>query len=424
MPDINPAGDKSDAARDELLSAIKQAAGEVVADVVEAQFKKIADERGAKGFNPLGGGNTEITINNIGQGAKSAPVAGGFFAAAIVGLEAEKRGKSGLDAATAYAEKSLRDDVKPAALKALSASKFEDSAFMISDAIRDTWIELLYPNVSVLSLNPQILPMPTGSMTLPQKVSGTTYSFVGEAQEPGISQPKVGAKAMRAKKGGSQVAINMDLVRRGGPRVAAYVQDQMIQDAAIGKDLALLRGLGTEHSPLGLYYRSSTGIPATTTNPTTPAFADVLADLGKVITAQETTNLGFNRAGWTLAPRVKNYMMFQCLTALGLPYFMEELKGGTLMGFPYRSSTQVPVNLGGGANESWIMLANYANVIYGETMNTLLKISDEASYHDAGGNLVSAFGQDQMVIQLLEEYDITVEYQQAVHLLTTVKYGG
>ncbi len=425
MADINPAGDRSDAARDELLAVIKQACGEVVADMVETNFKALAEKRGVEGFNPLAA-PAEIHVTTTAKGDRPWAVdttVGATVACGLMGLiGARKQGRDPMAAAVEYAEKSLGAKDRPVALKALSASKFEDSGFLIPDTVRDQWIELLYPNLSVLSLGPQILPMPTGKMTLPKQVTGTSYSFVGEAQEPAISQPTQGGLSLSAKKGGIEVAINNDLVRRGGPRVANYVQDLMVKDASVGKDLALLRGLGTEFTPRGLYYFSASNVTAT--NSTTPAFADILSDLGKVITAQETTNLGFNRAGWIVAPRVKNYMMFNALTALGLPYFMEEIKSGTIMGYPYRASTQVPVNLGGGANESWMILANFANVLYAETMNTLIKISDEASYKNAAGTLVSAFGQDQTVIQLLEEYDLGVEYNLAVHRLDTIKWGA
>lgn len=89
----------------------------------------------------------------------------------------------------------------------------------------------------------------------------------------------------------------------------------------------------------------------------------------------------------------------------------------TVFGVPYVSTNQVPENLGAGGNESEIYLADFSEVIIGDTLAAELKVTEGAAYHD-GSAVVSGLSQDQTVASVIMEHDIAVKHDTSLAVLS------
>jgi HK97 family phage major capsid protein len=92
------------------------------------------------------------------------------------------------------------------------------------------------------------------------------------------------------------------------------------------------------------------------------------------------------------------------------------------MGFPYYTTTQIPTNLGTGANESELYLVEMTHAILGESERLLIDASTEAAYWD-GTQLQSTYSRDQTAIRAIAEHDFAMRHDQAVVVLSGLKYG-
>ena len=96
---------------------------------------------------------------------------------------------------------------------------------------------------------------------------------------------------------------------------------------------------------------------------------------------------------------------------------------GSLWGYPYGVTTQVPENLTdhGNVDESEVYFADFADCVIGEAQRLILDASAEAAYSD-GVNVIAAFSQDQTVVRTIAEHDFVVRRDVSVCVLNGVRW--
>lgn len=302
--------------------------------------------------------------------------------------------------------------------KALSASTVSEGGIVVPEQVAADIIPLLRPASAVYSLQPRIETMPSGVHTMPKIAGGAAAEYIGENDNAGKTEPTWGAVRLTAKKLAALLPLSNDWVRRASSGSDSSVRDDLVGAFAQRGDLAFIRGGGSQYSPKGLRYQALAGnvIPANAT----VNLANVTTDLGKLVLALANANVAFARPGWMMAPRTWNYLM-TVRDANGNFAFRDELLQGRLWGWPFKWTTQIPVNLGGGTDESELYLADFADVVVGETESLMIDTSTEAAYFD-GTNLQSAFSRDQTVIRGIVEHDIGIRQDACVAVLTAVKW--
>lgn len=296
--------------------------------------------------------------------------------------------------------------------------------FLIPEDVSGELIELLRPASVVLSFNPVIMPMDNGNLTMNRINVGTTASYIGELQDVPATGVQFGQLKLSSKKLAALVPISNDLLQSASTQADAVVRDDMVLSMATRMDLAFIRGAGSQFSPLGLR-NQLTGTSFEATNvlamTATPDLAKVTTDLGRLELALLNANVPMTRAGWMMSPRV---MMFLYNLRDGNGnYAFPEMRDGTLRNKPYRVTTQIPSNLGGGT-ESELYLADFAHVVVGEQQGIELAISTEAAYRDASNALQASFSRDETVIRAIAKHDIAMRHLPAVAILTGVTWGA
>ena len=376
-----------------------------------AEFRVEQEKKSAENSTALAG-----LLKAAGKGhSEDAPVEKGMKAARF--LRAIAAGKGNRQQAVEFAEKAWKDDMGGEVAKALSAGSATGAGLLIPPDYADEVIELLRNKTAVRKMGAVSVPMPNGSMTIPKQTGGVSASYIGENLGDRATQPVVGNVVLTYKKLRVTVPISNDLLLFAKAQADSLVRNDMLKGMSLKEDSAFLRGDGTEFTPKGLFNwcPAANKIPANGT----VNLANVTVDLGKLILALEEANVAFSKPGWIMAPRTRHYLM-TVRDANGNFAFRPEMLMGTLWGYPFVSTNQVPKNLGGGGNESEIYFVDFDDTIIGESSEMSVDASQEASYLDENGNLVSAFALDQTVLRVIARHDFAMRHAESIAILTAV----
>lgn len=305
------------------------------------------------------------------------------------------------------------------ATRALSTSTVEEGAAIVPETLSTELIEFLRPMSAVRRLNPIVLPLASGKLSIPKLTGGAVAGYIGENDNAPKTQQVFGNLNLVFRKLAALIPVSNDLIRYANRQVNTMVRDDTVSALRDASDPKFIRGPGTENAPKGLRYWAPAGNVIAANN--TVNLANVTEDLGKLILALEEANVRMLRPGWIFAPRTKHYLM-TVRDGNGNYAFRDEMLAGTLWGFPFSSSTNVPKNLGGGT-ESEVYLADYADVVIGEAPNIGLQASDTAAYHD-GSSVQAAFSRDQTVLRAIQEHDFGMRHAESVAVLNEVTWGA
>lgn len=303
--------------------------------------------------------------------------------------------------------------------KALSSSIAADGGVLVQGAHANDVIELLRAAVAVRSLDPRILPMDEGTMTLPKHTAGATSYWIGENDAITESQPAFGETKLIAKTVASLVPVSNQLLRRNSYAADMIVRDDMVAELGVTMDAAFIRADGTNGKPKGLRYWAQAANVVNMTS--TPDLAKVTSDLLKAIQRLEDSNVKLIRAGWIIAPRVKRYLM-ELRDGNGNFAFKDEMMTGKLFGYSFRSTTSIPTNLGGGT-ETEVYFADFADVVIGESTGIVVDTSSEAAYV-SGGSTISAFQNNQTLVRAVMETDLAMRHAESVTVINACTWGA
>jgi len=315
-----------------------------------------------------------------------------------------------------------------AVIKALGETGFATGGALVPEVFSGEVIELLRSYSAFMSLGPTMLPMNRGSLTIPYISAGATASYVGENANISKQEQTFGQLLLSAKKLAVLTPISNDLLRDGGPMVDRVVRDDLV--AALGEraDAAFIRDDGTVNKPKGLYYWAVSGNKYNAANAATGAdgstLAEITADLGRAVQKLMDAKIKITRAGWLFGPRVWR-KLFTIRDGNGNLVFADEMRMGTLFGYPFKVTQQIPTNLtgSGGSADTEVYFADFSSVVIGESSELEISAGDGVAYHD-GSNVISAFSQDQTVIRAIERHDLGCRQRgNEVAVIERVRWG-
>lgn len=305
-------------------------------------------------------------------------------------------------------------------VKALLASDGSAGGFLVPVTFSTDVVEFLRPMSAVRKLNPNIISMPSGTTKIPKIITGASATYIGESVNIPRSEQVFGQLTLSFKKLATLVPISNDLVRYSSPSIDSVVRDDVVRAMAARENQAFLRDPGSENTPRGLRYAIASANVLAVSG--TDILADITTNLGRLVLALEDANIPMTRPGWIFAPRTRHRLMTVMNTNSAF-VFRPEMLAGTLWGFPYAVSTVVPTNLGSGGNESEVYLADFADVVIGESQSLIVDSSTEASYWD-GSTQQSAYSRDETVVRCILEEDLALRRDTAAAVLTGVTWGA
>lgn len=354
-------------------------------------------------------------------------------------------------AAEKYGERhSITRSFEPAVVpgsRALVTSVGASGGFIVPPDYVAEIIELRRPMAVVRASGPRVLPMPRGTMTLPGQASAATASYGNEQSSIPVSQQTLRSIIATAKKLSAMVPVSNDMMRYADPAADAFVRDDLVKVIGLREDLAFLLGDGTQNSPMGMlsfanrFVQSNAGtvgIWLTTANSTfavggnfitsneTYDLSTVAQELGGAVNRLDSANVPDTKRVWFMHPRSFNYLN-NVQNSLGVYVYRDELSKGTLLGYPFKKTTQIGDNYydATGANKdlSFVFLTEMDSAMILDSMSLELMVSREGSYVDANSNTVSAVQSDQTLIRAITEHDFQMRHDAAIAVIQGVRWA-
>ena len=332
-------------------------------------------------------------------------------------IRALAAGKGDPQKAAAFAQKAWKDE---AIVKALQTDEGEAGGYLVPEEYSSQLIEYLRPLAVVRRMNPVIIPMETGTMSMPAVTGGASAEYIGEGTNVPKSQPTFGQVKLTWKKLACLVPISNDLIRFSSPKADEVVRNDLVGAMAQREDAAFIRDDGTNDKPKGLLNWIATANKFEANK--TVSLANVTTDLAKAIYYLRKNETKFLNCGWILSPGSELYLR-TIRDSNGNFAFKGEMDQGKLFGFPFGVTTQVPDNLGDGEDESEIYFVDFADAAIGESSQVEIEISSEAAYYD-GSNVVSAFSLDQTVLRAIARHDFAMRRNTSGAVIQAVTWGS
>lgn len=387
--------------------------------MTKEELEKLISDRVEAGLQPLkesNGGFLQQLLAGI--AAQKGPANNGHTipgqgAARIIRALAATKGDP--LAASRWAQEKFGDE---AVARALGTSNASSGGFLVPEEYSTEIIELLRNAAVIRKLDPTVVPMHTGVMSIPRLTAGASADYIGESTAQKATQEEVGQLRLVWKKLRATVPVSNELLAFSNPSADAMVRDDVVRALAVREDAAFLRDDGTNGKPKGMRYWAASGnVTATSATSNTDA-TGIQSDFKDCLDALEGHNVRMIRPAWIMAPRSKNALIN--LRAANGQLIFPEVRGAnpTAYGFPIATTNNVPTNLGGGSNEGELYLVDMVDAVIGEATTLMIEVSTEASYTDANGNLVSAFDRDETVIKVIERHDFVMRHDYSVAVKT------
>jgi HK97 family phage major capsid protein len=437
---------------DRLKKAVEAIDVEIKATTEEydAEIKRLEDleNLGRSGARPVDGQDSqhrapaevnkdpytsEEAAKALGVGTNKGLIVGGFCKA--IGMAGGSVYVAAQAAKDAYGE---RHPITVAIQKALAAGIGPSGGFIVPPEYVNEIIELLRPRAVVRAANPRSMPMPRGTMTLPAQTAAATATYGSETAQISASQQQLGQIVATYKKLTALVPVTNDLMRYASPAADAFVRDDLVKVMALREDLAFLIGDGTQDTPKGFlgfannYVANQAGTVGNWSSTGDSTYAvggnfitsnesytltTVANELAGLVNKLDTANVPDIKRRWFFHPRIFNYLN-NLLNSLGVYVYRDELSRGTLLGYPFSKSTQIPVNLydtnAAQTTCTFIFLVEMDDAIVLDSMSLELAVSREGTYYDTTGTLQSAFQKDQTLIRAIAEHDFQMRHLPSI----------
>lgn len=269
-------------------------------------------------------------------------------------------------------------------------------------------IDLLRPRVIVRKAGAETSPLPAGQMRRARMIGGATAAYSGEGLPAGMSQQEFDSVDQSFKKLTAFVGVTSELIRFSTVNIARTIRNDVIKAMAAREDIAFLRNDGTGGRPKGLRHWV---LPANW-NTCDATVVAVEAFLRGCVSRVEDADVMMTSPGWGMRASAKNFLA-NLRDGAGNKVYPSIDANGTLHGYPIYTSSQIPNNLGAGADTE-IYFADFAEMMIGDAMTLTIKTSDAASFVDDQGATRSAFQEDLTVMRAISEHDFASMHDEAI----------
>lgn len=305
--------------------------------------------------------------------------------------------------------------------RAVAAGIGADGGFAIPEVMANEIIEILRPISVVMGFGPRELDLVNGNLTLPRGVTGSTAAYKGEVVAATKSQPTFGQKKLDARFLAVLVPVGNRFLTMAPEAAIAFVRDDIVASYATKFDATALRGAGSEYTPTGIRYLVDSGNVTAGYNSTTPTLTQVQTSLYQAIGFVQDSNKPFIRPGWVFCGRTERYIR-QLRDGNGGKAF-PEMDEGKLLGYPFKSTENIPKNLGIGTNESEILFGDFDDFIVGRAPGMEVKFIPDAAY-DENGTVKAGASTDESVYRLVDGHDFQLRHSTSFGVLNAVKWGA
>lgn len=305
--------------------------------------------------------------------------------------------------------------------KALGTGTLAGGGALIPPEFSQDFIEELGAKAVVVSMGVDRVPMAENNLTLPFLDSSATAAYKAESANATKSEPTFGQLSLNTKELIAIVPYSNQLLASPGAKIEMRLRDHLLRVMARKMDVTLIRSAGSSSEPKGMLYWADSGNKFNSSGTT---LAQTTDDLGDAVQKLEDNDVPLDGApGWLFNPRTKKHLM-TIRDSNGNYAFRDELNEGKLMGYPFKVTTQIPKNLGGGSNESEVYFAAFDSLILGEQEDITLSAHPDAAYWD-GSSVVSGLSRNETVMRAVAHHDFGAGHRgKEIAVIQAVTWGA
>lgn len=287
--------------------------------------------------------------------------------------------------------------------RAMNSSILGAGAGFVSTESWGGLVDFNWPNTVVRALGAQSIPVRKNSIDVLYIDSAAGAQRRGQLNP--AAQTSVGEKHLRLtlKLISAFMAASNELLDEADISLDVFYRAMLSRALAAKEDIDFLMGLGSQNDPRGFDWwvdnTKNTMLPDAhhfnrSLATGLPTFKTVRADLFKAMQIVEESNIMPTRPGWAMNVATK-YGLMRALNVQDIPAFGDEMRGGTLLGAPFATTTAMPKNLvgdnagSGTGNKSMVNYGDWSTFVVAEDPNVELKVMDGAAYRDVNGNVIT-----------------------------------
>jgi len=307
-------------------------------------------------------------------------------------------------AAAEYLSKLAKGD--RTATKALSAGTSTSGSELVPTYVSDQIITLAQ-KYGLIRQRAKKWPMQGINENIPTLSTLTAYRLAGDTAAITSSQPTTGALQLRAKTVGVIIPVSKVLLENATADLVDAISDLAAKAIAKLEDQWGLLGLGSGE---GVFQTS--GVPVTTLASATTYSGATAEDLLSMLD-QIDENFLSPSMRWALSLSVLNvFRRLRAAVSTDKQGFLFEGFGGslppTMWDVPYDTTAVMPKTSDGSqAAKAFLALVDYDNVIYGDSKQYQMEISDQATITDTDGStLINLFQQNMVALKVYGLVDI------------------
>lgn len=315
-------------------------------------------------------------------------------------------------------EKEVFDETKK---RTLIQGSDPAGGYLVPNQILADFIDLLRSKTVVKEMGATVMSGLIGSpVEIMRQTSGSTAYWVAENTDITASEQTFGELTMAPKQLSAMTKMSNRLLRMSNPSVEGLVRNDLAKVLARALDLSALRGTGSASEPLGIANTAGINTHELATNGQTPT----VDDLYDTLLLLEEDDVELDGAGWVFTPRTwnslrklkdgqSNYLLQNNTQGWITDTPATNAVMGTLLGMPFRTTTQIPNNLTVGTSDvcSEMYFGNWSEVMVGEWFGLQFAASQETS---------DAFSKNSTWVRLIQEVDVAVRQPLALCLVTGV----
>lgn len=298
---------------------------------------------------------------------------------------------------------------------AMSVGSDTAGGYIVPSEYVNEIIELLRAESIVMALGATSLTGLVGvPVELPKQTGGATAYWVGENSAITESNLTVGQITLTPKAVAALVKLSNRLLRLSNPSVETMIRNDIGTVLALEIDRACLRGTGANTEPIGIANTSNINTVTIGTNGGAPTF-DYLYNMQYEL---QLDNAFRGKLGYAFHPATRKKLLQTKIAQFsgdtGGEYIVQPMVSDAQlqawMGFPYKMTTQIPINLTKGTAEDCteIYFGNWAELIVGSWGGLEIMASKETS---------DAFEKNQTWIRIIQEVDVAVRHAQSFCLI-------
>lgn len=282
--------------------------------------------------------------------------------------------------------------------------------FLVPPEVLDVLIDLLRAMTVLDKVGVTMMPGLSGSpVEVPKQTGGATAFWVGENTAVTESNQTFGQVKLTPHTVAGLTKVSNRLLRLSSPAAEGIIRRDLMQVMARKADIAGLRGPGAAGEPLGVSQTTGIGTVALGVN----GAAITLDDMYKLVLEVEKDNVDIQRGAWVMHPQL--WDVIRRLKDGDNRFFLEpdgELRPGqgTILGYPFFTTTQIPTDLtkGTGTALTELYFADWQELLWGQWGTMELAVTTQAG---------DAFEKNQTWVRILWEIDFAVRHAEAFALI-------